>query len=521
MTPQPRYTTPRTTSRPTAIGPAERIAELLGHPLMAHQRHAVELFTEKDGHGFYVFTDCTLVCPRQVGKSFTVLILLLLRCLGTPGSRCGYGAQDLKSARKMLLEEWVPLLEGSALKGTFKVRLQSGSESIRFDNGSIIELLVSTSTKAQHGAQWDFVVQDEAFALIDSRVETSVIPGMATRTGIAPGVQFMVVSTAGTRRRARICSSGSSRGASSSRSASLTRTAYIEWSAADGSTTTTPRPGTPATRPWHHHHRGRRALRTGHVGRGRVSPYPALPVDHRAARPGHPARTVGRPARPLEQAGRRTSPSPSTPPPTAGWGSIAIASRRPDGVVHVELVDRRNGVGWLAGEVARLARQHKAGEVVVDLSTPAKTALPALAEAGVKVTELRTGDVTAAFATFVSACADGGLAHIGQLELDAALNGAARRAVGDGSYAWTRRSSGVDISALCAVTFAHWAAATRSERRPQVHNLDEVVAQMQAEGRLPATPPPHLVFPRLASNPLGPTVSGPKPLPVMSQPERF
>ena len=130
-----------------------------------------------------------------------------------------------------------------------------------------------------------------------------------------------------------------------------------------------------------------------------------------------------------------------------------------------------------------------------------------------KVTEIRSTDVTAAFAAFVSACADGELAHIGQPELDAALNGAARRPVAD-AYAWSRRSSGVDISALCAVTIAHWAAATRSERRPRfVTDLGEVLAKIRAEGRLPPEPPAHLVFPRYPQNPLGSSVPGPVSLP--------
>jgi hypothetical protein len=176
--------------------------------------------------------------------------------------------------------------------------------------------------------------------------------------------------------------------------------------------------------------------------------------------------------------------------PDGGWSSIAIASKRADDVVHVELVDRRAGVGWLAGEVIRLVHRHDIGEVVMDPQTPAKTALTALEDADIKVTELHTSDVTTAFAMFVSACADKALAHIDQAELNAALNGAARRRIGD-SYAWSRRTSGVDISPICAVTAAHWAALTRADRRPEAHSLHDAVVRMASEGRLP----PHLAHP--------------------------
>ena len=137
-----------------------------------------------------------------------------------------------------------------------------------------------------------------------------------------------------------------------------------------------------------------------------------------------------------------------------------MASRREDGLIHVELVAHEAGTGWLANEVARLARTHGALDVLADPRTPAGTALPALEDHGVKVTEVNSGGVTTAYAMFVTACAEGHLRHIGQPELTAALTGAVRRPVGD-AYAWSRRSSAVDISPLCAVTLAVWGVLAR------------------------------------------------------------
>ncbi len=138
MTAQPRFATPLTPGRSNMVTPAVKIAQLLGVDLMDWQRDAIALFTELDEHGMYAYTDATLLVPRQNGKSTLLLILLLVRALGTPGSRCGYGAQDLKSARKMLLEVWTPLLDGSALRGSYSVRAANGSEAIRFSNGSTV-----------------------------------------------------------------------------------------------------------------------------------------------------------------------------------------------------------------------------------------------------------------------------------------------------------------------------------------------------------------------------------------------
>ena len=48
------------------------------------------------------------------------------------------------------------------------------------------------------------------------------------------------------------------------------------------------------------------------------------------------------------------------------------------------------------------------------------------------------------------------LRHRGERELTIAIDGAARRPLGD-SFAWSRKSSAVDISPLVAVTLAAWA----------------------------------------------------------------
>ena len=91
--------------------------------------------------------------------------------------------------------------------------------------------------------------------------------------------------------------------------------------------------------------------------------------------------------------------------------------------------------------------------VLVDPRTPASTVLVALRDMGVKVTEVTSLDVTQAHAAFIAACTEGKLRHIGQPELSSALTGAVRRPVGD-AFAWSRRSSGVDISPLVACTLA-------------------------------------------------------------------
>ncbi len=470
----PRYATPRTPSRKNMLGPATKLAKLLGLELMPHQADAIALVTETDERGMLVYSDVTLVWPRQLGKSTTLLVLLLVRALGTPGSRCGYGAQSLKDARKMLLEVWVPMLDASALKGSYSVRAANGSEAIRFANGSVIELLVSTSTKAQHGQVWDLCLLDEAFSQTDGRVETSVLPAFATRTEIPPGVQWLVVSTAGTRSaspyllervesRRQLVEAGITSG-----------TAYIEYSAPDDADHTDPtvwaacNPALGITITEDAIKAELASLGEADFKRSRLCQWTTQRND-----PVVPLELWERLVDPDSKRGARLVLAFDTTP-DGSHSSIAVASRRDDELTHVELIAHRDGTGWLAGEVARLSKAHRPASVVVDPRTPAGTALPALRDWGVTPIEVTSLDVPQAYAGFVGACQDETLRHIDQPEVTAALSGAVRRPVGD-AWAWSRRSSSVDISPLVAITLAHWGLVSRTRVRPRVIWLDQVL----------------------------------------------
>jgi Phage Terminase len=482
MTATPLYATSRTTSRKTMVGPAKKLARALGLELMPWQIHGVELFTELDDRGFYAFSDATLLVPRQNGKSTLLLILLLTRALGTGGSRCGYGAQSLKDARKMLLEVWVPLLDASPLKGTYSVRAANGSEAIRFSNGSVIELLVSTSTKAQHGQQFDFCVLDEAFAQVDSRVEVSVLPSFATRTTLRPGVQWLVVSTAGTKSaspyllervesRRQLVDAGVTSGQ-----------AYIEYSVPDGADYTDPATwascnpalGITITEDAITAEVG--SLGEAEFRRSRLCQWTTQQHDRVVSLEVWDALCD-----PSSACGNRITLAFDSAPDGAS-SSIAVASRRDDGLIHVEVIDNQPGTAWLVSEVARLARVHNPDDILMDPKTPAKAALPLLTDLGVRVTEITPMDVTQSYAMFIEACTEATIRHINQPELNAALAGAVRRNVGDAS-AWSRRSSSVDISSLCACTIAVWGVITRGGPGVGVTSLTEVAEQMYREGR--------------------------------------
>jgi hypothetical protein len=155
--------------------------------------------------------------------------------------------------------------------------------------------------------------------------------------------------------------------------------------------------------------------------------------------------------------------------PDRSWAAIGAAGLRPDGLEHVEVVEQRQGIGWVVPRMVELDRRWEPCVVVVDESGPASSLIDPLRKAGVEVTALNTADISQAYGQFYDAATDTKtVRHIGQDELDTALGGAAKRDIGDGRQAWGRRSSSVPICSLVAVTNARYGRATSRLHRQRV-----------------------------------------------------
>lgn len=134
--------------------------------------------------------------------------------------------------------------------------------------------------------------------------------------------------------------------------------------------------------------------------------------------------------------------------PDFSWASIARADA--EGVV--EVVARRRGTAWVRDELSELVGSSGA-PTVVDFGGPASVLKDDLEDLGIPLLVLSGKEVAQACAGFVDAVVRRAVTHRGQPELDAAVEGASRRPLGD-AWAWSRKSSAVDISPLVAVTFA-------------------------------------------------------------------
>lgn len=145
--------------------------------------------------------------------------------------------------------------------------------------------------------------------------------------------------------------------------------------------------------------------------------------------------------------------------PDRSFATICAAGRRADGLVHVEVVDRRPGTGWIARRIAELVAKHKAATVSCDATGPAGSVLPELAAANIAVEAISARDYAAGCGLLYDLVDQQNLRHLGTPEIVNALRGCQRRPLGD-AWAWSRKSSAVDISPLVAGTLAVWAAST-------------------------------------------------------------
>jgi hypothetical protein len=144
--------------------------------------------------------------------------------------------------------------------------------------------------------------------------------------------------------------------------------------------------------------------------------------------------------------------------PDRSRASIAAAGLRGDKLVHVELAAQDRGTGWLTSWLPERVERHRAATVVCDGAGPASALVPELERRGVKVRTLATAEYAKACGGFVDSVTEARLRHMGQTELRASLRGASTRTLGD-AWAWSRKSSGVDITPLVAATLATWVAA--------------------------------------------------------------
>jgi hypothetical protein len=134
--------------------------------------------------------------------------------------------------------------------------------------------------------------------------------------------------------------------------------------------------------------------------------------------------------------------------------SIVAAGRGTSGRVTVDLVWYEHPRGAV-DRMAALSVKHDPVAVVVTEKSQSGTLLKPLADAGVWVTAVSQPDAAVAHGEFLDLVNDGGLEHLGQEPLTAAVRAAQQKPM-SGAKTWDRAVS-VDQSPVRAATLAVWA----------------------------------------------------------------
>lgn len=133
--------------------------------------------------------------------------------------------------------------------------------------------------------------------------------------------------------------------------------------------------------------------------------------------------------------------------------SIAAAGLNQDGHWHVEVIEKLPGTSWLPARLFDLVEQHQPELVVCDKLGPGASLMAKLDEVGVAVHAMDGPEHAQACGRFTDAVNEQQLRHLGSQDLLGAVRAAKTRLLGD-RWAWSRRSSTVDISPLVAATLA-------------------------------------------------------------------
>ncbi|MFI1030743.1 terminase [Streptomyces sp. NPDC020951] len=482
LTCPPIWGTPRRPDFPTLGGKVAKVMERLGYQPMPWQRYVWDVAMELDpATGLLWYRHVGLSVPRQQGKTQSLLAVKVHRAQAFKRQRIIYAAQNRSMARERWEDEFWATIEVSRLAHRFVIRKMNGHEAIIARATRSRIGITSNTEQAGHGPPLDLGMMDELFAHVDDRLEQAFSPAMLTR----PTAQLWWASAGGTEKSVPL---NKKRKAGRElieelwRTGVFTRTAYFEWFApddldrADPATwrATLPALGYTVTEEVIQHEL--ETMDAGEFDRAYLNrtkkkvppPDPNVPVS---AWPG--LLDEGSLPRP-----RQLALAVDVSQDRA-YSSIGVASLREDGLVHLELVDRRPGTDWVVPAVSRLKRLWDPAAVAIgSTGTPAGSLIDDLVDAGVTVPEdkdkphrghlvvVRTNDFVEGCGQMADAMTQGTGRHRDQTDLTAAVSGARTRRVGD-AWVLDRTASLTDVSPFVAVTLARWALLTRG---PLVQN---------------------------------------------------
>jgi hypothetical protein len=157
--------------------------------------------------------------------------------------------------------------------------------------------------------------------------------------------------------------------------------------------------------------------------------------------------------------------------PKLTYSAVGFAGLNASGDTHVELLcrdgqdelDYRPGTDWVLPALVDLASRVRGLRVTIGAGSQAETLAPEITKAGIGIDRIPAKDIPAACGLLYKLATSGGLAHIGQPELSAAVGSAKWRDTGEGAQVWGRSKSYGEITPLYMATFGAWAVGLAND----------------------------------------------------------
>lgn len=411
----------------------------------------------KRGDGMYAATvgGVSLSIPRQVAKTFLVGRIVVALCILFPGLTVLWTAHHNRTLTRTFrsIQGFVKRKKVAPyLAADGGIRTANGEQEIKFRNGSIIMFGAREQGFGRGFEEVDIEVFDEAQILTEKALEDMVAATNQTRHPHGALLFYM-----GTPPRPEDNGEAFTLRRQKALSGKSTEALYIEFSADPGADPddreqwAKANPSFPHRTPLESMLRLRENLMSDEAwlrealgiwdapGASSVIPAEAWQV---AGDEGSTA--TGRVALGIEVA------------PDLVGAAVALAGQRDDGLWHVELNERRDGVEWLVPYVdALVAMYPHIRALVADAGSPIATLSDEFERAGLRLNLPKVAELGQGCARVYDGVMSGWLRHLAQPQLSVSVSVAGKRNLSDtGMWVWSRKSSTADITPIQAATLA-------------------------------------------------------------------
>jgi hypothetical protein len=441
------------------------LARVCGLHLDEHQQLAIDAIQSVDDLGRWAAIENAVVEPRQNGKSAGILMpIAIAQAVFEPDQLIVWSAHRYKTSHEAflaMLKLYSDEEHPEFRRRVAKVSYSNGEEAFEFHNGSRI-VFIARSQASGRGLSGDLVILDEALFLTGAMMG-ALFPTLSAR----PNPMVLYASSAG------LASSDVLRGLRDrGRAGGDPSLVYLEWCAPEGRCKSddcdhaktavgcmlddpafwaVANPAVAAGRiTLDYIAAERRALPVAEFMRERMGWWESPAVGGLFHMPdwwrAQDAET--QPGEAIVLAAHIT--------PDRSRSSVAIASMRGDGRLHVELIEHRDGVSWVVPYIVDRVERHGIATIRVAGPMAAGALVPDLEDVnGFK--PLNATEVRRACARFFDAVkADGTLAVRPHSDLDAAVEAAAPSS-DHGEWVFTAAAD-FDLSPLYAAALATYAA---------------------------------------------------------------